>query len=361
MEPGSLAARRVGWGFISLYTLAYVGTILLFLAPLLVSLALKVNSLVGIGQAPRSLALVTGIGALLAMFANPIFGRMSDRTTSRLGMRRPWMLIGLLGGSLGILVVAVAPTILVVLAGWCTAQLFFNALLAAMVAVLPDQVPTNQRGLVSGVLGVCLPIASVIGTFLVQLFTGNQLAMFLVPCAIGGFFVLLFAVTLKDRRLAKADRPTWSLREFAGTFYVNPRKKPGLRLGLHQPLPVRPGLRLPDHLPGLLPAGQDRQRRDRCPATDIPRHSRPVRRPGHCVPHRRQALRPDRPTEGLRPDRGDRVRPGDVRDRDREQLQRIPRRHGHRRTRLRRVHGRRPRAGRRRAYRTKPAPPKIWA
>ena len=55
-----------------------------------------------------------------------------------------------------------------------------------MVAVLPDQVPVAQRGLVSGVLGVCLPIASVSGTFLVQLFTGNQLAMFLVPCAIGG-------------------------------------------------------------------------------------------------------------------------------------------------------------------------------
>ena len=112
------------------------------------------------------------------------------------------------------------------LVGWCIAQLFFNALLAALVAVLPDQVPTAQRGLVSGVLGVCLPIASVSGTFLVQLFTGNQLAMFLAPCAIGGFFILLFAVTLKDRRLARADRPAWSLREFAGTFYVNPRKSP---------------------------------------------------------------------------------------------------------------------------------------
>ena len=93
-------------------------------------------------------------------------------------------------------------------------------------AVLPDQVPVAQRGLVSGVLGICLPIASVSGTFLVQLFTGNQLAMFLAPCAIGGFFILLFAVTLKDRRLAMADRPTWSLREFASTFYVNPRKNP---------------------------------------------------------------------------------------------------------------------------------------
>jgi MFS family permease len=226
LEPESPAAHRVGWGFISLYTLAYISTSLLFLAPLLVTLALKVNSLVGIQKAPDSLALVAGIGALLAMFGNPFFGKMSDRTSSQLGMRRPWMVVGLVGGSLGILIVALAPNIAVVLVGWCVAQLFFNALLAAEVAVLPDQVPAAQRGLVAGILGICVPIASVSGTFLVKLFTGSQLAMFLAPCAIGGFFILLFAVTLKDRRLAKADKPAWTLREFASTFYINPRKNP---------------------------------------------------------------------------------------------------------------------------------------
>jgi MFS family permease len=113
-----------------------------------------------------------------------------------------------------------------VVVGWCIAQLFFNALLAAQVAVLPDQVPVEQRGLVSGVLGVCLPVASVSGTFVVKLFTGNELAMFLAPCAIGGFFIVLFALTLDDRRLAAADRPDWSLSELAGTFYVRPRSSP---------------------------------------------------------------------------------------------------------------------------------------
>jgi MFS family permease len=218
--------RRVGWTFVSLYTLAYMGTVLVLLAPLLVTLALKVNSLVGIGQAPQSLGLVTGIGGLLALFGNPVFGRMSDRTSSPLGMRRPWMVTGLVGGSLGVLIVASAPNIAVVLVGWCIAQLSFNALLAAMIAVLPDQVPGGQRGLVSGVLGVCLPLASVCGTFVVQLFTGNELAMFGLPCAIGGFFILLFAFTLKDRRLAPADKPPWSIRQFASTFYVNPRSSP---------------------------------------------------------------------------------------------------------------------------------------
>jgi MFS family permease len=217
---------RVGWGFIALYALAFMGTSLVFIAPVLVSLALKVNALVGIERAPTSLALVTGIGSLVSMVGNPFFGKMSDRTSSPLGMRRPWMVIGLAAGTLGILVVAVAPSVPVVLAGWCVAQLFFNALLAAEVAVLPDHIPPAQRGLVSGVLGICLPIASVSGTYFVQLFTGHQLAMFLVPCAVGGFFVLLFAITLDDRRLSEVDRPAWSVREFAGTFYVNPRRNP---------------------------------------------------------------------------------------------------------------------------------------
>jgi MFS family permease len=209
-----------------LYALAYVGTILLFLAPLLVSLSLKINALVGTDRAPNSLSLVAGTGAFLAMFANPFFGKMSDRTTSRLGMRRPWMLTGLLGGSAGILVVGLAPSIPVVLIGWCIAQVFFNALLAALIAVLPDQVPVTQRGRVAGVLGICLPVASVSGTYVVQLFTGNTLAMFLAPCAIGGFLILLFAATLKDRHLAAEDKPAWSLRELTTAFYLNPWKHP---------------------------------------------------------------------------------------------------------------------------------------
>jgi MFS family permease len=85
-------------------------------------------------------------------------------------------------------------------------------------------VPAVQRGLVSGALGVCVPIASVSGTFVVQLFTGHELAMFLAPCAIGGLLVLPFVLTLGDRRLDPATRPAWSLRELAGTFYVDPRQ-----------------------------------------------------------------------------------------------------------------------------------------
>jgi MFS family permease len=217
---------RVGWAFIASYGAAYLATSLVFIAPLLVTLALKVNSLVGTDRAASSLSLIAATGSLVALVANPLFGRLSDRTTSRWGMRRPWILGGLAGGSVGILVVALAPAVWVVLLGWCLAQLFFNAMLAAMVAVLPDQVPVEQRGTVAGVLGVCLPTASVGGTYVVKVFTGNELAMFMAPCAIGGLFIALFALGLDDRRLTHADRPPWSLRQLLGTYYVSPRQHP---------------------------------------------------------------------------------------------------------------------------------------
>jgi hypothetical protein len=88
MEREAVAAHRVGWGFIALYTLAFISTSLLFLAPMLVTLALKVNSLVGIEQAPTSLAVVTGTGALLAMVGNPFFGKFKSSGVQRLHLDR---------------------------------------------------------------------------------------------------------------------------------------------------------------------------------------------------------------------------------------------------------------------------------
>jgi MFS family permease len=224
LPAAPIALSEVGKLFVVLYALAFLSTTLLFIAPLLVTLALKINSLVGLERAPSSLALVAGVGAFLAMFANPFFGMLSDRTSLLFGRRRTWMLVGLVVGTAGVLVVAVAPNIPTVLAGWCVAQVGFNALLAAMAAVLPDRVPSSQRGMVAGILGVCVPVASVAGVGLVNLFAGNQLAMFLAPCGIAGAFIVLFALTLKDSPAQTLDR--WSVKKMAGGFFVSPRAQP---------------------------------------------------------------------------------------------------------------------------------------
>ena len=80
--------RRVGKRFISLYTLAFLGLWAAFFAPIQVLLAQQME-LLAPGNKEAALGWVTGAGALVALFANPLFGAWSDRTTSALGRRRP--------------------------------------------------------------------------------------------------------------------------------------------------------------------------------------------------------------------------------------------------------------------------------
>src|SRR5260370_3514123 len=98
-------------------------------------------------------------------------------------MRRPWLIAGVISGTLGLLVIAFAPNIPLVLVGWCLAQAGFNALLAVVVAILPDQVPEEQRGLVSGVLGMCLSLAIVAVAILGPARGGSGVCM--VQCPAG--------------------------------------------------------------------------------------------------------------------------------------------------------------------------------
>jgi MFS family permease len=216
---------RVGWPFVAAYAAAYTGMWMALLSPVLVGLTLRTRAL-DAGHATGDLSLVMGVGALIALFGNPFFGHLSDRTTSRFGMRRPWLVGGALGGAAGLAVVAQATSVPQLLLGWCVVQLAYNAQLAALVAILPDQVPPRQRGMVSGIVGVSLPAGMVGGTCLVQAISDSTLAMFLLPAAVAVAGALWLAWALPDRRLAPARRPRYGLREFLDSFWVDPRRCP---------------------------------------------------------------------------------------------------------------------------------------
>ena len=224
-KPNEEPTKRVGVWFIASYALAYMGIFLGLLTPVIVTLFLKLDAL-GDGHTQTNLSLVLGCGALFALVCNPLFGKLSDRTTSRFGRRRPWLLAGVAGAIIGLSVVAAAPNVAVVLVGWCLVQASFNAALAALVAVMPDQVPTNQRGMVGAFLGIGIPVASTLGTFLVADLPGIGLKL-IVPALISAMLLVTFALTLKDKVITKEQVTTrYDLREFGRSFYINPKKAP---------------------------------------------------------------------------------------------------------------------------------------
>ena len=200
------------------------GVLLALLTPVLVSMAFKVQHLTSsTGEATGQLGLILGVGALFALVANPLAGRLSDRTTSRFGMRRPWILGGSIVGLGAFALIGVASSLWVVLIGWCLAQAAFNAVLAAANATLPDQVPGPSRGKVSGIVGATTPLAILGGSFLIT-FISDDVLRFVVPALLALALCVVFLLVLKDRRLGEKPRQRFTIGQFFGSFVFNPVK-----------------------------------------------------------------------------------------------------------------------------------------
>jgi MFS family permease len=197
------AREKTSARFVAIYALAYAALWLALLTPAIITLALRVRQLVP-GNAAEPISRVLMAGAIVALVSNPIFGALSDSTRSRFGRRRPWLVGGVLCGCASLAVIGLAPTVDRVLFGWCAAQLSFNAVLAAMVAIIPDRIPPAQRGTVVGILGVCMPVGQITGTFLVQQLAVNMTLALVIPGIIGVVGVLGLALVLRREPLAVA-------------------------------------------------------------------------------------------------------------------------------------------------------------
>ncbi len=200
------------------------GVYLALLTPVMVSMAFKVQH-IDPDNYNASLGLILGVGAFFALICNPLVGRLSDRTTSRWGMRRPWILGGGLVGLGGFLIIGIADSVWLVLLAWCLVQASMNAVLAAANATLPDQVPVTARGKVSGIVGITTPLAILGGSFIVNFLPGD-FERFAVPAFIAIILIVLFVVVLKDRRLTEKPADRFTVGTFFSSFVFNPRKHP---------------------------------------------------------------------------------------------------------------------------------------
>ena len=93
---GPVPTHRAPTRVVVTMALAQFGLFVALLAPVTVSLALKTQTLSAATPArPPCNGEILSIAAFFALVANPVFGRLSDLTTSRFGRRRTWMVIGL--------------------------------------------------------------------------------------------------------------------------------------------------------------------------------------------------------------------------------------------------------------------------
>ena len=214
-------ARR---GFIALYALGYVGAYIALITPVATTLALKVGELDPEGK-ETSLGLISAIGALVAIVSNALTGALSDRTRSGLGRRRPWIIAGSAGGVVALAIVGFAPNLVVATLGWILAQLTLNMVLAALQALLPDQVPLEQRARVSSVLGISQQVSPLLGigiAYGVQAAGGGIGLMFLIPGIVGALMLALLVARIRDVPHEQAGRFTFG--EFVRGFRIDKGK-----------------------------------------------------------------------------------------------------------------------------------------
>lgn len=206
--------------------LAILGWSIALIPPLVVTIALKLREL-DVASSATNLSIVLGVGALFSLLANPLAGRFSDRTRGKLGMRKPWIFSGAVIGYAGIVLIGIAPSWVVVLVGWAIAQIGMNFALAALIALLPDQVPPERRGRTASFISLAQNIGGVIATFFVALFPAG-LVQYLVPSLIGLVLMVAMVLPLKDRVLLQRPTESFGLKAILGSFVFNPRKYPDL-------------------------------------------------------------------------------------------------------------------------------------
>ena len=205
-------------------TLAGLGLWAGFFGPIQVLLAQQAQ-LVSPGHKELVFGVVTGVGSAVSVVANPLFGALSDRTTSRFGRRVPWVVAGGLLGAVALVLLAQATSVLVMVLAWSLAQASLNAMFAALTATVPDLVPIRERGVVGGWVAVSQTLGIVAGVGIATV-TGGIAAGYYATAAAVVVLAVPYVLRSRDVVLPKALRPVFSLTEFVRGFWISPRRHP---------------------------------------------------------------------------------------------------------------------------------------
>ena len=168
-----------------------------------------VQQLVGPHDKGKALSLLEGIGTVMAVVWQPMMGAVSDRSRSRFGRRRPFILAGTIGDVLFLTGLALSGSYWLLVIFYFLLQTASNTAQGPYQGMMPDVVPEDQRGTASGYYG----IANLVGTLFGTVVAGLILAHAGRPAAVGSILALLL-VTMLVTVLFVPDRTPPALERF---------------------------------------------------------------------------------------------------------------------------------------------------
>lgn len=160
-EPTTTASRRPEsseWGttpFRYLLISLYWFPISLFWGMMLAQiLPARVEDFAGAYKKGSYLGTISVLGALAATVIQLVIGPLSDRCRARWGRRRPFLLIGTVGGVAAMLAFGMAQSFTGLVVAFFLTQLFINIANGPYQAFIPDHVPKAFQGKASAFMGL---------------------------------------------------------------------------------------------------------------------------------------------------------------------------------------------------------------
>ncbi|MBD3940601.1 MFS transporter [Microbacterium sp. NEAU-LLC] len=173
-----------------------------------------------------NLAIISTVGAFAAMIAQPIAGQISDRTRSRFGRRAPWIVLGALAGALALIGLAFASSLVGFIIAWTLVQICYNFAQGPLSAIMPDRVPIKRRGTFAALTGIGLMLGAIGGQIVGSIFFKSIAVGYVTFAVVSVGVLVLFVVLNPDYPSTRIEPEPFRMKEFLGTFWVNPVKHP---------------------------------------------------------------------------------------------------------------------------------------
>lgn len=175
-------------------------------------------------QKESNIAIVAAVGGIVVIIITPLFGRLSDRTASKWGMRKPWMLAGIIVGVIGSIGLAYVNGLFWFVVSWSVVQIGFGATNVALHALLADQIPARIRARVAAAASITVGVATILSAAVVAALPNDQRALwFLIPGVVGGLFALPLVFGYKDAVRTAAPAP-FTFRDILSTYWLSPAR-----------------------------------------------------------------------------------------------------------------------------------------
>ncbi len=228
-KPFAEPTQAVTGGWIALFATAWLGIWMAQLTPVQLLLPVQIEAQLQSNDWVENVVafgIISGIAGLCALVAYPLTGALSDRTVSKYGRRRPWILGGALLFAFALLALGTQKSMFGIGLFWSLALIGFCMLTAALTATISDQVPVNQRGFISGWISAPQAVGTILGLILVtELFVGQFLG-YAVMAALLVLLVLPFLLRIKDEVLPLEHRTPLTFRSLIQGFWISPTKFP---------------------------------------------------------------------------------------------------------------------------------------